>query len=705
MRATGVSLLFLAAVGAAALAAPFGLMAANGDRQPVRAELISEVESIQAGTPFTVALRLEMDPNWHTYWKNPGDAGLPTELEWTLPPGFQAGKIQWVVPEIFELGDLINYGYEKEVLHLVTITPPEGLSPGVRVLLSAHASWLMCEEVCIPARADLDLILPVEEDGPSWNEGRRPSFQESRRQLPQSSDLWRIESYLEDDQVTLVVRSTGNWPGSPSDLYFFSEDGQVDPNAPQPLRPLKDRFELILTRAPFTQWGASLPGVLYSARGWSPDGSVKGLLVNPSIVSQSGDPTGVTSGGPVERVDDASRRTLPVILLFALAGGFILNLMPCVFPVLSLKVLSFIDRAGESRRVVILHGLSYTLGILLSFWGLALLLNLLRAGGEELGWGFQLQSPAFVFVLAILLFAFALNLSGLFEIGASLTAIGGGLSRSSGLQGSLFAGILATVVATPCAAPLLGTALGTALTLDLGESFIVFTFIGLGLSLPYLLLSLFPGLMALLPASGPWMESLKQFLAFPLYATVGFLLWVLAGQVEGDLFLNILLAVVLVAVAGWIYGRWALSGGSTRRRRIIQLMAAAVALYGIYLGWPLMGPSSLQWETWSPERVEQLRDERVPVYVDFTARWCATCQTNKKVVFSSEEVLRAFANKDVAALRADWTNHDPRIAKALAAHGRSAIPFNLLYLPGQPDPVLFPVILTPGSVLQALDRI
>ena len=701
MKATGLSLLFLAA----ALAAPFGLKAANGDRQPVRAELISEVESIQAGTPFTVALRLEMDPNWHTYWKNPGDAGLPTELEWTLPAGFQAGEIQWAVPEIFELGGLINYGYEKEVLHLVAITPPDGLSPGDQVLLSAHAFWLMCEEVCIPARADLNLVLPVGEDGPSWHEGLRLTFEESRRRLPQSSDLWRVEGSLKDDQVTLVIQSTGTRRGSPDDLYFFSEDGQVDPNAPQPLRQLDDRFELILSRAPFTQWGTSLPGVLYNVRGWFADGSVKGLLVNPSIVSLPVGSMAVTSGGPVEGVDDTSRRALPVILLFALAGGFILNLMPCVFPVLSLKVLSFVDLAGESRRVVILHGLFYTLGILLSFWGLALLLNLLRAGGEELGWGFQLQSPGFVFALAILLFAFALNLSGLFEVGTSLTSIGGSLSRLSGLQGSLFAGILATVVATPCAAPFLGTALGTALTLDLGESFIVFTFIGLGLSLPYLLLSLFPGLMTLLPAAGPWMESLKQFLAFPLYATVGFLLWVLAGQVDGDLLLNILLAMVLLAVAGWIYGRWALVGGSTRRRRIIQIMAAAIALYGIYLGWPPTDADSLRWETWSPERVEQLRDEGVPIYVDFTARWCATCQTNKKVVFSSKEVLRAFSSKNVVALRADWTNHDPRIAKALAAHGRSAIPFNLLYLPGQPDPVLFPVILTPGSVLQALNRI
>ena len=701
MKATGLSLLFLAA----ALAAPFGLRAANGDRQPVRAELISEVESIQAGTPFTVALRFEMDPKWHTYWKNPGDAGLPTELEWTLPAGFQAGEIQWAVPEIFELGGLINYGYEKEVLHLVAITPPEGLTPGDQVLLSAHASWLMCEEVCIPARADLNLFLPVGEDEPSWHEGLRLTFEEARRRLPQSSDLWRVEGSLKDDQVTLVIQSTGTRPGSPGDLYFFSEDGQVDPNAPQPLRQLDGRFELILSRAPFTQWGTSLPGILYSARGWLADESVKGLLVNPSIEPLTVNATAVTSGTPEEGVGDTSYRTLPVILLFALAGGFILNLMPCVFPVLSLKVLSFVDLAGESRRVVILHGLSYTLGILLSFWGLALLLNLLRAGGEELGWGFQLQSPGFVFALAILLFAFALNLSGLFEVGTSLTTFGGSLSRPSGLRGSLLAGILATVVATPCAAPLLGTALGTALTLDLGESFIVFTFIGLGLSLPYLLLSLFPGLMALLPASGPWMESLKQFLAFPLYATVGFLLWVLAGQVDGDLLLNILLAMVLVAVAGWIYGRWALVGGSTRRRRIIQIMAAAIALYGFYLGWPPSGADSLRWETWSPERVEQLRDEGVPIYVDFTARWCATCQTNKKVVFSSKEVLRAFSSKNVAALRADWTNHDPRIAKALAAYGRSAIPFNLLYLPGQPDPVLFPVILTPGSVLQALDRI
>lgn len=702
MKEARVPLLFLGVI----LAGLIDLSATNGYRDPVRAELISEVKSIQEGTPFTVALRLKMEHNWHTYWKNPGDTGLPTKLAWTLPPGFKAGAVQWVVPEIFKLGGLINYGYKKEVLHLVAITPPEDLSPGSRILLSANASWLMCEEVCIPASAALNLVLPVGKEGPDWNERVRAAFEETRSRLPQSSNFWQIESLLKEDRVTLVIRSSNNQPRPPGDLYFFSEDRQVDPNAQQLLRQFEDRSELTLSRAPFAEWGGSLPGILYSAQGWFADDSGKGLLVNPLTVSRTADPIAGALKSRVQGADYSSRQTLPVILLFALCGGFILNLMPCVFPVLSLKALSFIDRAGESPRMGILHGLSYTLGILLSFWGLALLLNLLRAGGEELGWGFQLQSPHFVFALTVLLFTFALNLSGLFEIGSSLTSIGGALSRWRGPQGSLCAGILATVVSTPCAAPFLGTALGAALTLDLGESFIVFTFIGLGLALPYLLLSLFPGLITLLPASGPWMESFKQFLAFPLYATVGYLLWVLAAQVDGEFLLNIFLAIVLVAVAAWIYGRWAPVGGSIRRRRVIQVMTAAIALYGIYLGWPPAGGGdSLQWEVWSPERVEELQDEGVPVYVDFTARWCATCQTNKKVVFSSPEVLQAFAKKNVIALRADWTNHDPRIARVLVSYGRSAIPFNLLYLPGKPDPIIFPVILTPGSVLRELDRI
>ena len=353
------------------------------------------------------------------------------------------------------------------------------------------------------------------------------------------------------------------------------------------------------------------------------------------------------------------------------------------------------------------HGLIFALGVLVSFWVLAVVLNLVRAGGNELGWGFQLQSPVFVFVLAVLLFVFALNLSGLFEVGTSATGLGSDLVFRGGYPGSFFNGILATVVATPCAAPFLATALGAALTIPFAQSLLVFTFIGLGLALPYLILSLFPRLLSLLPRPGRWMENFKQVMAFPLYASAGFLLWVLAGQVDEFSFLAIILAFVVVALAGWIYGRWSTPENSARVRRLGRAGGLLTFLCALYIGFPLTGGAEedLRWEVWSPEKVSELRAQGRPIFVDFTARWCATCQTNKKLVFSSDEVRRAFRRKGIVALKADWTNQDPRITAALAHFNRSAVPFNIIYTPAREDPIILPELLTRGIVLDALGEL
>jgi thiol:disulfide interchange protein DsbD len=388
---------------------------------------------------------------------------------------------------------------------------------------------------------------------------------------------------------------------------------------------------------------------------------------------------------------------------------------------LGIKVLGFVNQAGSDRGKIVLHGLVFTAGVLASFWALAGALLALRAGGEQLGWGFQLQSAAFVYGMAVFMLVFALNLSGLFEVGLSATGAGAGLQSQEGLGGSFFTGMLATLVATPCSAPFLAPALGAALALSAVESLVVFTAIAVGLSAPYLLLSLFPSAVKVLPRPGAWMETFKQLMAFPLYATVGWLVWVLAAQTAGDDYglLMILFAFVLVAMAAWAYGRFGQAHGKPSRQRWGTAAALALLVAGVALGWPQPPPAvgssstgaggasgkgayAVAWQPWSPEAVAAAQAAGRTIYVDFTARWCATCQTNKAAVFSSSEVLAELARRDVLLLKADWTNKDPRITQELAKFQRSAVPFNLLYHPGQAAPRVLPELLTPGIVLDAL---
>lgn len=399
-----------------------------------------------------------------------------------------------------------------------------------------------------------------------------------------------------------------------------------------------------------------------------------------------------------------------VYLLFAFIGGLILNIMPCVFPVLGIKIMSVVQQAGEDRRRVLLHGLAYTFGILLCFWALGgLVISLGKA------WGFQLQSPDFVFGLAAFFLVFALNMAGLFEIGASAVGVGADLQAKQGLSGSFFSGLLATVVATPCSAPFLGPALGFAVTLPALQALLMFSCIGLGLASPFLLLSLMPGLVAKLPRPGAWMESFKQGMSFLLFGTVAFLVWVLTGMVEGQPLLFTLLGLVVIALGCWIYGRWSLPHKPTRTRRLAVVLALLALAGGLALGWPQVekgapGPAGSQvengltWQAWSPEKVAELRAAGQPVYIDFTAKWCLTCQVNKRV-YKDAGLQKLIAEKKVVLLKADWTNEDPRITEALSALGKAAVPVNVLYLPGQDAPVILPELLSVENVSAELAKL
>ena len=690
----------------------------------VTTQLVTDVAAIAPGKPFTVALRMQHEEHWHSYWIAPG-TGYPTSLTWTLPEGFKAGDIQWPTPHIVKDrdGKITGNGYEHEVFLLVEITPPANLAAGSTVKLKALAEWLMCETVCMPGDAELALSLPAgtAAGDAKWTE----PLAKARAELPVANTGWDVTASHDDKILTVRLAPKAGTTHQPKDLHFFAADGFNDYAVPQTVRAEKNGWVIESPLDAAADKAAKrLVGVLASANGWEAGSGYRGLTIdvpflsataNANVQSPTSNAQLPASGSPQQPTTGnqplPAKASLVATLFLALAGGLILNLMPCVFPVLGIKILGFVNQSGSDKSKIVTHGLVFAAGVLLSFWALAGALLALRAGGSQLGWGFQLQSPAFVFGMAVFLLIFALNLSGLFEIGLAATGVGGKLQMQQGYAGSFFTGALAVLVATPCSAPFLAPALGAALSLSALQSFLVFTAIAIGLALPYLLLSIFPQAIKLLPRPGAWMETFKQLMAFPLYATVGWLLWVLAGQTKDDdnALLFISFGFVLVAMAAWAYGRFGQAHGKPGKQLFGRVFAAALLAAGLFTGWPKEmaaphtdGSYQVTWEKWSPEAIATAQAAGRIVYVDFTARWCATCQTNKAAVFHSDDVLAALAKNNVLLLKADWTNRDPKITAELARWNRSAVPFNLIYAPGKPDPQVLPELLTPGTVIEKL---
>lgn len=682
-----------------------------------RAQVEASLVALKATFPadagkVVVGLRLAHQPKWHSYWVAPG-TGLPTSLTWELPPGWSAGPILWPAPHrVYDTsGHLAGNGYEGVVYLPVELKPPAGLAAGVPVTLRAKAEWLMCKEVCKPGEAAVALTLTPTPAGAmtaanvtdsAEGEGLLAALGVVPRPLP---PIWqaRVEPVAGAKVKTLrlTLRAADARQPVPASPWFFAEDAAIAYDQPQVRQETPHAHEFIVDLAVSEYAEPAEPtrlrGVLTFAEGpaYALDLPVVGHSERPDVKS-----------GPTVVSPTGGAAAFFGVLVAAFLGGLILNLMPCVFPVLGLKVLGFVQQAGADRKKITSHGLVFTSGVLLSFWLLAGVLALLRAGGEQLGWGFQLQEPGFVFVLAAGLLAFAMNLSGVFEFGLGATALGGGLQQKQGLAGSFFTGVLATVVATPCSAPFLAPALGAALALPVASSFAVFTAIGLGLSAPYLALAAFPAAVRALPRPGAWMETFKQGMAFLLYGTVGLMVWILAGQLEGDGLLAVLLALTGLAFALWLYGR--ATAPAVRPRRGLLALALVLAAVAVVYGWPRAAAAGdLKWEPWSAERVAELRAEGRPIYVDFTARWCFTCQTNKKAIFAgpgSEELRKVMQERRVALLRGDWTNRDPLITAELKRWERAAVPFNLVYLPGAAEPKILPELLTAATVREALAR-
>jgi thiol:disulfide interchange protein DsbD len=674
----------------------------------VEAELVTQALSASPGAPALVGLKLRMAEHWHTYWKNPGDSGLPTRIQWQLPPGWKAGEIQWPYPKHLPVGPLMNYGYEDEVVLLVPLTPPADAKPG-SYAIKANAEWLVCKDICIPEKGELDLAIQVAGGAPAPDPRHQAHIERAQAMLPVAAPGWKFASGTAGK--TLLLRITApDGAALPEKVAFFPEREQlIEPAAPQ--RISREGATLVIEMKmaePPSLPVAGVAGVLVSDRGW-PGIAKKAIAVDAAYFGAVAPAVAQAASSAAPNDGGIGGSTLAA-LAFALMGGILLNLMPCVFPVLGIKVMGFVQHAHGDARAMRLQGVIFAAGVVLSFLALAGVMLALRAGGSQLGWGFQLQSPAVVTLLAVLFFVLALNLSGVFEWGAFAQSLTSNLSARGRYADAFLAGVLAAVVATPCTAPFMGAAVGFTLTQTTGLALAVFGMLGVGMALPVLLLALFPALLRRMPRPGPWMEVFKQVLAFPLYATVAWLAWIVGAQAGNDAVFALLAGLVLVAMGAWMYGRAEHAPGIWR-----AAVAAILAIAGIALAWPgasqapgeaaVARAGELPWQAWSPERVRELTAQGKPVFVDFTAAWCVTCQVNKRLALNTEAVIKAFADRGVVALRADWTRQDPRITAALSELGRNAVPVYALYLPGTERPLLLPEVLTASLVLAEIDRL
>lgn len=682
-----------------------GQEGARVEQPHVTSRMLADTNEVTPGQTFFLGIEYTMEEAWHIYWKNPGDTGIPTEIYWDLPEGFSAGPIQWPAPQTYLMGGLMNYVHEGTVVLMSEIQAPANLDSQSKLTFKARSDWLVCKDVCLPGGADLTLTLPVNLQGPSTetSEALNALFQSNQDAWPQDAASRGLDviAYSEGNSIFLVFDSS---IFDASTVYFFEDNTlnldpsgypsapSVDSNADQILTQANNLVTIQLTKSEYGPESIErLGGVLQSDE--------RNIAFTANLLTSRPE--------QLNNQAQAEKQAIGSLLVYAFLGGLILNLMPCVFPVIGIKIMGFVNQAGEAREKIIAHGLSFTLGVLVSFWILAGIFIAVRAGGESLGWGFQFENPATLYVLTIVFLILAMNMSGVFEFGTSAMSIGQGSAAKSGLIGTFFSGVLATVVSTPCSGPFLGTALGAVITLPALETWLIFTVIAIGLATPYLALSAFPKAIKLLPKPGAWMESFKLGMAFLLYGAAAVMLAFFAGTVskndalDSNTHLIASLALTLIAFGIWIYGRWAAPHRTQKSKWIGRGIAALLVFGATWLGYPR--ESQLTWESWSPERVLAAQSAGETVYVDFTASWCATCQTNKIFALGRKEVVERVIDQDIVLLKADWTDFDPQITEELARYQRNAVPFNLVYGPSLDDPMILPEVLTPSIILDAFD--
>lgn len=682
------------------------LAAESNVQQSPRAtvSLVSEYAAVSPGQALRIGLRQRLAPHWHTYWKNPGDAGSPPSIAFNAPPGATVGEIAWPGPDRFVIGPVASYGYENEIVFPMTLAVPRDARPGSQLVLEADADWVVCEKECIPEEGKFRLALPVEADARPANAGILAAFKsaDARQPQPQPAD-WRASVSAGESTLQLAVEGEGISPASVrSALYFPDSWGVVDHVADQALTVEEGRLTLATTKG----------------QGYTPGPSAGLLAITDGGGQRRWFALELTPAAATTTAANISEApaTLPLwqMALFAFLGGLILNLMPCVFPVLAIKATAVAGMAGGDRREVRLSGLFYTLGVLAAFMALAMALLAVRLGGSAVGWGFQFQSPLFVAAMSWLMLAIGLNLSGVFEVGGALAGAGQGLTERKGHAGSFFTGLLAVVVATPCTAPFMGAAIGSALVAPAYVSVVVFAMMGLGLALPFLLLGIFPAVARRLPRPGAWMVTLRQAMAFPMYATAAWLLWVLAQQ-AGEAGLRMALAgLVLVGLVAWLAGLGQQRGRKTWWPRGAALAGAALAgvagivglMAALHGAEPVAAASpaqSTQAEPYSAERLAALRAEGKPVFVNMTAAWCITCLVNERTTLSTAAVQEAMREHGVVYMKGDWTNRDPAITAFLQSFQRDGLPFYAFYPAGK-APVVLPPVLTQAIVTESFEQ-
>ena len=721
------------------LALLLALLQTPAPAQPVRtdhvtAELVARQAAVAPGQTVAIGLRLQHIPHWHTYWRNPGDSGLPTTLDWQLPAGSQVSGIEWPAPRRLPVGPLVNYGYEGDLLLPMRFTAPADARPGSTLTLRAEANWLVCREQCIPESATLTLALPVAQpDAPVAATDMAPRFDAAAQMAPGALQGWRVDAQRAGRDLQLrLIRDRPPGAGEalpPVEVFPYAE--QVFDAARHEVYRSNEGYAVRLALAAQAAAPAELQGIVVATAAPAPWGGAQrsaefsvalrevAALTLPAGAQRVD--TGAGNAGAVGALSkpapaaDGSTGAFWAALLLALLGGMALNLMPCVFPVLSIKLLGLAQQA-ERPAALRLHALAYGAGVVLSFLALATGLLALRAAGTAVGWGFQLQEPGVVFLLALLFFAIGLNLMGAFETGSLMPRGLAHWRAERPAVDALGSGVLAVLAASPCTAPLMGATLGYAITEPAPQALTLFAALGLGMALPYMALVLAPGWRHRLPKPGAWMLRLKQALAFPMFATVVWLVWVLGLQTGVDGAAKALLALVGLTAVIWLIG-------VLRVRSMAARVARAAALLGtlalLVWTWPQPladagGPPSAaldapradatagaRWQPYSDAAVAAHLAAGRTVFVDFTAAWCVSCQVNKRLVLDQPSTLAGFDAAGIVLMRADWTRRNPEITAALARLGRNGVPVYALMRPGQ-EPLLLPEVLTSGLVRDAL---
>lgn len=710
---------------------------------PVSVELLHENTSVKPGHPFWVAIHIKMEDKWHCYWKNPGDIGMPIAIDWSLPEGFEASIVEWPVPKRFDHDSIVGYGYEDEVILLSKITPPaQGINlPAVR--LGASLSWLACSESeCLPGSADVALDVPVHNAPPKTHEAWGPLIAKARENLPKS-DWTEITAKRNADLLEIALKAPACLGEASRVLFFPETQNHIDDHIEATVTYTNNLAGLYVVGLKENEAQKSkldtIKGILV-LQGGVDDQILHAIKVDLPISDSVGGVSPLDSSelaendafsGPTQSIAPHPDAQLNEGILFYMAsaflGGLILNLMPCVLPVISLKIMSFVNMSGKDRSKTFKHGLAFSLGVLISFWFLAAILLALQLYGHAVGWGFQMQDPKFIAVFAIIMLVFSLSMFGVLEVGTLFASWAGqgeakAKEGSDTLYNSFFSGVFATAVATPCTGPFLGPAVAFAVLQPPYWALLVFTALGIGMASPYLLLSAFPEWLKFIPRPGNWMITFKECAGFMMMACVIWLLWVFSDQTSSSASFLLLAGLFAISFGCWIYGKWASPIRVKRVRMtglviglIFFIIGGKIAFYASTLEAPLQkegsfdqasaGSSVNSWEPFNEARLHALQLQGIPVIIDFTARWCLICQANH-FILATDSVENKMRDLGVVKMKADWTRYDPAITNELRKHGRNSVPLYLLY-PGKPGvmPEVLPQVLTPDTVIKYLDEL